>query len=452
MKRSVSIYVMAVVMVSLAMMTAVSFIGATPTPDDWTAAVFFSLLGLLAILLSYQSRGGVTSGSVTFLPFLSGILVSPTVATPIAIVAATFAANVLSRKEPAKALFNSAQFGIAASAAALILAPMGSLTENGFTFLHVVLFSIAAIAFIIANVALVVGVIALSEQRRYFPTCRRILSATLLYDVLAFPIIALLAWSYTTLGMGWLLAIVMPLLGLRQMYKVNAELEKSTEELLQLMVAAIEARDPYTSGHSRRVASYSRVIARAARLSPRDVERIGVAALLHDVGKIHEMYAPILRKAEALTDSERAIIETHPIKSADLVAKSSQLKDLVPAVRAHHERWDGLGYPDKLSGTAIPIGARIIAIADTVDAMRTTRPYRAALEMSVIQMELARGRGSQFDPAFVDAILDVQSWARLERTVLRFERIDVDEFLSADDLEVLELNPEESTTRAAARR
>ena len=133
------------------------------------------------------------------------------------------------------------------------------------------------------------------------------------------------------------------------------------------------------------------------------------------------------------------MIETHPIKSADLVAKSSQLKDLVPAVRAHHERWDGKGYPDQLVGDAIPVGARIIAIADTIDAMRTTRPYRAALEMEAIQKELSAGRGMQFDPRFIDSVLDVQSWQRLQRTVAQFERLDIGDILSQDELEALEM-------------
>ena len=442
MKRSVSIYVTAVVVAFIATATAVSFISVAPTQQEWIDSAFFALLGLLAILLSYQSRGGVTSGSVSFLPFLSGILVTPTVAAPVAVFTATLVANLSGKKPLTKTIFNAAQYGVAASVAALILSPKGALEESGFTATHVALFSVAAIAFILTNVGLVVGAIALSEQRRFFPTCRRILAATILYDILSFPIIALLAWSYTTLGMGWLLAIILPLLGLRQMYKQNAELEKSTEELLQLMVAAIEARDPYTSGHSRRVASYSRVIARAAKLSSREVERIGVAALLHDVGKIHEIYAPILRKTEGLSEQERLVIETHPIKSADLVAKSSQLKDLVPAVRAHHERWDGKGYPDQLVGDAIPVGARIIAIADTIDAMRTTRPYRAALEMEAIQKELSAGRGMQFDPRFIDSVLDVQSWQRLQRTVAQFERLDISDILSQDELEALEMTAE----------
>src|ERR1035437_419805 len=145
------------------------------------------------------------------------------------------------------------------------------------------------------------------------------------------------------------------------------------------MVAAIEARDPYTSGHSQRVAEYSRIVAHAAGLGARAAARAHTAALLHDVGKIHEEFAPILRKAGRLDEAEFAIMRLHSEKGAVLVAKVTQFRDLVPAVRSHHEAWDGSGYPDKLTGERIPLWARVITFADTIDAMTTDRPYREAL-------------------------------------------------------------------------
>src|SRR5438552_15549030 len=121
------------------------------------------------------------------------------------------------------------------------------------------------------------------------------------------------------------------------------------------MVAAIEARDPYTSGHSRRVADKARIIARSCGVGNKDVERISVAALLHDVGKIHEVFGPILSKPGRLTPEENAIMKTHPVKSEELAATVSELKDLLPMIRHHHENWDGSGYPDQLKGEAIPL-------------------------------------------------------------------------------------------------
>jgi HD-GYP domain-containing protein (c-di-GMP phosphodiesterase class II) len=192
---------------------------------------------------------------------------------------------------------------------------------------------------------------------------------------------------------------------LRELYNVNLQLERANQELLELMVAAIEARDPYTSGHSRRVSEHAKVIAQIIGLRVSVVKRVGIAALLHDVGKIHEVFAPILLKPGRLTEEENAIMQTHPIKSEELVAKVSQLRDVVSAVRHHHENWDGTGYPDGLAGERIPLASRIIVVADTIDAMTSDRPYRKALDADAVRSELIKHRGRQFDPTICDALL-----------------------------------------------
>jgi putative nucleotidyltransferase with HDIG domain len=189
------------------------------------------------------------------------------------------------------------------------------------------------------------------------------------------------------------------------LYKTTLQLGQVSEELLLFMVKAIEARDPYTSGHSRRVAQYSRIIARAIGLSAKQVERVATAALLHDVGKMDEIYAPILQKPDKLTQEEWAIMQTHPIKSAELVATVSHLRELVAPVRHHHENWDGSGYPDGIAGEAIPLESRIIMFADTIDAMTSDRPYRRALGEQAVREELAKCRGKQFDPIICDRLL-----------------------------------------------
>jgi HD-GYP domain-containing protein (c-di-GMP phosphodiesterase class II) len=155
-------------------------------------------------------------------------------------------------------------------------------------------------------------------------------------------------------------------------------------------------------------------------MNGRKLERVRVAALLHDVGKIHEVFAPILSKPGRLTPEERAIIETHPIKSAELVQNVSQLRDVVGPVRHHHENWDGTGYPDGLSGEGIPLAARIIMFADTIDAMTSDRPYRAALGKEQVTQELLKMRGRQFDPKICDALLASPLYATLfSSTALR---------------------------------
>src|SRR5262245_24327315 len=176
------------------------------------------------------------------------------------------------------------------------------------------------------------------------------------------------------------------------------------------MVKSIEARDPYTSGHSRRVQHYSAIIARAVGLPNREVESVGRAALLHDVGKIHEKYGPILRKADGLTQSEWDIMREHPGDGANLIATMTKLRALVAPVRHHHENWDGTGYPDGLAGELIPLPARIIRFADTIDAMTTERPYRRALNAEEVRAEIVRCRATQFDPQIVDRLLSSPLW------------------------------------------
>ncbi|MGZ8492445.1 MAG: HD-GYP domain-containing protein, partial [Gemmatirosa sp.] len=207
------------------------------------------------------------------------------------------------------------------------------------------------------------------------------------------------------IGPSGLVLLAVLMLATRQLNSVNLDLQRANKDLLQVMVAAIEMRDPYTSGHSQRVAQYSKVIARAIGMTPKEVERVGVAALLHDVGKIDQRFAEILQKPGRLTEEERLVIEEHPVRSAELVAMVNGLQDLVKPVRHHHERWDGGGYPDGLAGEDIPLTARIIVFADTIDAMTSDRPYRPALGPADVRRELVKHRAKQFDPFICDRLL-----------------------------------------------
>jgi putative nucleotidyltransferase with HDIG domain len=232
-------------------------------------------------------------------------------------------------------------------------------------------------------------------------------------DLVAGPVVFIFAWLCAAHGPIAAAALWVPILGLREVHRVNLELQKTNQELLQLMVKSIEARDTYTSGHSRRVQHYSIIIARSLGLSEKDVERIGHAALLHDVGKIYEKYAPILRKADKLTPDEWTTMQQHPIDGASLVSTMSGLKDIVAAIRNHHENWDGTGYPDNLRGEAIPLAARIITFADTIDAMTSERPYRQPLTETQVRAEIIRCRGRQFDPVIADRLLASGFWPTL---------------------------------------
>ena len=190
----------------------------------------------------------------------------------------------------------------------------------------------------------------------------------------------------------------------------NARLYEDVRELslgaVRALVGAIDARDPYTRGHSEEVTRLVVAMARELGWSGADLEMLEFAALLHDVGKIG-VPDRILRKTSRLTPEEWQIIRLHPYQSAQIVKPVEPLQRIVPWVYHHHERWDGSGYPDGLRGEEIPLASRIIAVADTYNAMTTDRPYRPAMSHEEAVAELKRNAGTQFDPQVVEAFLRV---------------------------------------------
>ena len=193
-------------------------------------------------------------------------------------------------------------------------------------------------------------------------------------------------------------------------------LEESSLEAIASLNATVDARDPYTAGHSARVQRIALAVAEELGL-PRDrLEAVRYGGLFHDIGKIAVPDA-ILAKPSRLTEQEYDVIKRHPADGADIVAKLGRLRDAVPLIRHHHERWDGNGYPERLSGDEIPAEACIVGLADAWDAMTSDRPYRPALSIEQAAAEVRNGRGTQFAPQVVDAFFAV-----LRRRPLIFEQ------------------------------
>ncbi len=173
---------------------------------------------------------------------------------------------------------------------------------------------------------------------------------------------------------------------------------------IRALAEAIDAKDPYTRGHSERVARYASAIAEEMGLSAEEVERVRLAALLHDVGKIG-VDDRIIRKPTALTEEEFEVMKTHPAKGAAIMGAIPQLADVIPGMKHHHEKWEGGGYPDGIKGEAIPMQARIVTVADTFDAMTTTRPYQKAMEIGYVVERIKSFSGVRYDPVVVQAFL-----------------------------------------------
>ena len=198
-------------------------------------------------------------------------------------------------------------------------------------------------------------------------------------------------------------------------YQLHKFLKDESLATIQALAAAVDAKDPYTQGHSQRVAEYAVGLAQALGLSDADVDLIHITGTLHDVGKIGVPDA-ILKKPGRLEPDERLTMETHPVLGEVIVRKAPQLAATLPGVRHHHERWDGKGYPDGLAGEAIPRMARILAVADTFDAMTSDRPYRKGLSWEIALGEITRGAETQFDPALAPAFVALMQ-ARLEKNL-----------------------------------
>lgn len=180
-------------------------------------------------------------------------------------------------------------------------------------------------------------------------------------------------------------------------------LDRSFVGTLAALAQALDARDPYTAGHSQRVTDLSLVLGRQLALDEARVRALRLGALLHDVGKIGVEDA-CLRAARALSPDELEHVRRHPDLGGQILAPLDALREVCAIVRHHHERWDGRGYPDGLAGPAIPLQSRVIAVADAIDAITSDRPYRRASPFDLALHEVRHGRGSQFDPAVVDAL------------------------------------------------
>ena len=251
------------------------------------------------------------------------------------------------------------------------------------------------------------------------------------------PVTALIAFTYGRVGVEVLAFFVVPLIAAHLSFRMharqaqlieelgdsNARLEAANEHLRRVnvsfaaaMVRALDSRDKYTAGHSAAVAVYCRDIAVELGLPEADVTRVHLAALVHDIGKIG-INAELLEKRSALDDDEWAEMRRHPEIGARILAEVEDYSDIALVVRSHHERWDGVGYPDGLAGHAIPRLARIIAVADSYNAMTSDRAYRAAMTTDRAIQQLILGRGSQFEAPLVDAFLAV-----LERETEPYQR------------------------------
>lgn len=374
------------------------------------------VLGLLAEQQALTIKIGRIAGgsSVIFLPLLTIVLLfGATAALAFMICVAPISQYGFQRKEPLRANFNIGQYIASTELGALAYHAAGGAPIAGPiapSVLHQLWpFALFGVVFVVFNNAAVAMAISIAEGMSFPKVWASWVGQSgtnIVSDILIGPIAIAVAALYLQIGQWGLWIAIFPLYFVRHSYLTTNRLQQANRDLLTALVKAIETRDPYTSGHSVRVAGLAKSIARELGLSEREADAVESAALLHDIGKIEGIYSEILRKPEALSVEERRVIESHVTKGAELLSSLTSLGDsVISPVKYHHEHFDGSGYPEGLTGSEIPLGARIIKVCDAIDAMLSDRPYRRALQIDQVYQQMELYAGIQFDPAIVDCVL-----------------------------------------------
>lgn len=398
----------------------------SPTEEAITATATLLFIAVSSELLALKITESGSTTSMDFIPQLAAILLlGPAPAGIITLISWFIFQQWLLKNPPRKVAFNTAQVTVAVIVAGAFYSLLAdpSVVPTGLSadpseifqpyteFLRhsIPPFIGASLLYFAVNYSSVSYVIARTEERDFNEALQRLGGANiLLFDIatsfLAFGVVFL----YVEWGPLALVLTLVPIIGLRYSYGLVIELRQLNTDLLRVLINTLEAQDPYTSGHSIRVAEMAKRIARELGLDPSEVQDIETAALLHDIGKIGNAYHEILRQEDPLSDDQQKLIKEHPERGVEIVRSVRSMDESVLTyIRHHHEHYDGSGYPDGLSGEDIPLGARIIMVSDTIDAMQTTRPYREALPIEVIKTELEEQKGRQFDPVVIDAAIRI---------------------------------------------
>jgi HD superfamily phosphohydrolase YqeK len=420
------LYIAAIAALAASAVAVLSTVGPAPTWRGAFTAAFLCIVGWAGSRFTYEVDAKGAHGSVGYLLFPAAGLAVADWTVPLAVGLTMLTLELARGAAPSKRALNVAVAVLGSGASILVYQAAGGTawsTRAGHENVAAMALSTALPAALLlitsrmTNSVAVSGVLAIAQGQRFWRTLRVLVERTAVDDVVVSPLVALFAYAAVSWGVVPTLVTGASLIGVQRLYQTNIAMQHLNRQLLEMMVSAIEARDPYTSGHSRRVAAMAVVIARALGRPAKEVERIRVAGLMHDVGKIHERYAAILQKPDKLTKDEWLLMQQHPADGEAIVSKVSQLHDILPAVRHHHEKWDGSGYPDGLKGEEIPFAARVLTVADTIDAMTSDRPYRRGLTRDEVRVELEKWTGKQFDPAIVLKLLEGPYWESLFATV-----------------------------------
>jgi hypothetical protein len=378
------------------------------------------VLGLISLVLEFIDFPLLISGDTSFstVAYMAMVFMLPFPLPAIVGMIVVLGADLRVRVPPAVLIFNAANFTLTLGLSSLIwYLAYGTTAISDLPFTPAALLTILLIVavFYTVNVFLTNVIIAIVGRRSIkYIWLTNDLDFLLPYICLeVVGILSALVWETTPVILPLL---IIPAITTYIAFEMIHRLQHQTQEAMIAMADAIDQRDPYTADHSRRVAELAVRVAEVHGVNERDIERLRIAARLHDIGKIG-IGNDLLHKPGKLTDEEWEILKSHPVIGEQLLKPYRQFRHETRLVRSHHERWDGRGYPDRLRGQAIPLGARLIAVADTFDAMTTSRPYRPALSRQYAIDEIRNGALSQFDPQVVASFLQVMEESSKIRSI-----------------------------------
>lgn len=394
----------------IALLAIILLIYLIPTIPDlsqiWLSILFFIIILLLAefIPVSLPAGGEIT---ISFpIDFVVILVYGPGLAM---IVSALSTLGILvgkRTKNVERILFNAAQFSLASGLAGMVYLSTGGMTGTQNLFRFVIPAALCALTYCIINSCLVAGVISLDSGMNIAKVYRINVKEVLPSYLAEAPLGFIMAVIYVEIGILGIMLFFFPLLLARQSFELYTRMRKMYIDTIRTLAATIDAKDPYTRGHSERVSQMAVKLAKRVGYTESEIEYIEYAAILHDIGKIG-IEDRILGKKDKLTDEEYEKIKEHPVIGAGIIESIEFLKKCSQTVLHHHEHYDGKGYPDGLKGEDIPRTARLLAIIDAYDAMSSDRPYRRKLTEQDILNELQREAGKQFDPDMVKFFISI---------------------------------------------
>lgn len=410
--RATKIYIVAVAVGAIAGIIAAGSLA--PGKSTLIGVLLFGTMAFLSENFAVRlPRAGTVSVSFTIV-MAACVVFGPQSAALSALFNAIIYRDFHEKTSPYRWLFNGSQYSLSAAVAGIIYVRTGGLVlavagrpfaAADFPY-QLVPIAVFAGVFFLVNSSLVSQVIALYQGVPFRSVWFENIQGTK-YNYLAFtPLAVAMADIFARSSYVGLLLVVFPLAVARQTFRIYMNLKETYWGTVKSLIASLEAKDEYTSGHSERVAEFSEKIGRMMKLEEEDMTLLRYAATLHDIGKIGTAVS-ILKKPARLTEEEYQQMQMHPESGAMIIQEVEFLRDVVPIVFHHHERVDGGGYGDGLKGDEIPLLSRILAVADAYDAMTSPRPYRDALSPEVARAELLACSGTQFDAQVVTALLAV---------------------------------------------